>query len=74
MKTKFIELPNGDLVHSESIRAIRLGNAEGHHKPRVVLDFIIGDHCNYIVLNCDTVEERNKLAIDLKAKLYENQE
>ena len=72
--SKFIELPNGESLHSETIKAIRFGDPQSSHdipyrseeKPRVIVDFVVGDHYNCIVLDCDTVEQRDKLAADLK--------
>lgn len=71
---KFIEIGNGDLIHSESIKAIRLGEPrpkgeypfETELKPRIIVDLLIGDHANCIVLEYDTIDQRNKVASDLK--------
>ena len=75
---KFIELPDGDALHPESIRAIRLGDPrprgeasyDTELKPRVIVDFVVGEHGNSIVLDCDTVEQRDTLATSLKAQLH----
>jgi len=76
-KPKFIDLPNGDSLHSESIRAIRLGDPQqlnevsyrSELKPRVIVDFVVGDHGNSVVLDCESVEARDLLASELKAQL-----
>lgn len=75
--SNFIKLPNGDSLHKDSIRAIRLGDPrpkgegswESELKPRVIIDFVIGTHGNCIVVNCDSVEERDKLAAKLELSL-----
>jgi hypothetical protein len=75
--SNFIKLPNGDSLHKDSIRAIRLGDPqpkgentwECELKPRVIIDFIVGEHGNCIVINCDSVKERDELAAKLELSL-----
>lgn len=62
-----IKLPNGDLIRSDTITAIRKGEgneAQGSGKlhPRVIVDFATGDHGNCVVLDCHNNQERDGLA------------
>lgn len=75
-RTKFIELPSGDSLHPETIRAIRLGDPRPTSdvyvtelKPRVIIDYLVGKIGNSIVVNCETIEDRNDLATYLKAQI-----
>ena len=69
--SKLIEIPNGGSIQLESIKAIRLGDArpEAHLKPHVVVDYVVGTTGRSIVVYCETLDARNKLAADLQAQV-----
>lgn len=71
-----IKLPNGDSIRSSAIVAVRLGDKREAYdlhkyelKPRVIVDFLVGEHGNCIVLDCETDEERNALAASITEQL-----
>lgn len=77
--SKFIELPNGDTIRAESIIAIRMGDHltmgkmlwECELAPRIIVYFAAGTVVLNSELKCKTVEERDKLAEEIKARLRE---
>ena len=71
----FIKLKDGSKVRSDTITAVRLGDARAadQHccelRPRVIVDFGAGNHHNYVVLDCETTEERNALSDSIMAEI-----
>jgi hypothetical protein len=69
---KLIELPNGDWIAPDSIKAIRKGdrarNDHGgpHFAPRVIIEF---GARGWIVLNCKDDAERDTLAAGLASQV-----
>jgi len=77
MRPKFLQFPNGERIRSDTITAIRLGDvvpADGSFAgsneipTRVIIDFGI-NHDNYIILNCKTDAERDRLAESIAKKI-----
>ena len=74
---KFITLPNGDSIRSDTIYAVRLGDAAAPTfpggspmVPRVIVDFIGGGvHGNCTICFCETNEERDALAASIREQL-----
>lgn len=71
----FIKLKDGSKIRSDTITAVMLGDgraADQHcreFKPRVIVYFGTGDHNNCVVLDCETVEERNALSDSIMAEI-----
>jgi hypothetical protein len=73
---KMILLPNGDRIRSDSIIAIRKGDGnqcpgDGKLHPRVIVDFVTGDHSNSVVLGCPDNETRDGLAHKINREIEE---
>ncbi len=71
-----LKLPNGDVLRADTVTAIRKGDSrvkgpndwDCELKPRVIIDFICGDHGNCIVLDCESDKVRDELAASLVEK------
>ena len=67
---KFITLKTGDKLRADIITAVRIGDAKpaddlcSEQKPRVIVDFH-KDSINSIIINCETLLERDALAASI---------
>ena len=70
--SKFIELPDGGLVTSESIVAIRCcgPRPDANLKPQIIVDYVVGTCSRSIILDCKTIEDRNQLVTNLKSQIF----
>lgn len=75
--SKLIKLPGGSSVLASSILGIRVSRAypavagRPAFKPRVNVDYGIGDQVKSSVIECDTDEERDTIAADITLKWEE---
>ena len=70
----FVTLPNGDSIRTDAIVAVRKGDAAPANDycrapmvPRVIVDYICGDHGNCVICECESNAERDKLATSITA-------
>jgi hypothetical protein len=63
--TKFIKLPNGSLVGTDVIKAVRIekGRPEANLKPQVIVDYIVGCSALSIAFDCEN-ESEARLAVE----------
>lgn len=78
-KATLCKLPNGDCLDPTTIRAIRKGDPQEENDspyqskqvPRVIIDYLVGERAMVIVIDCDTVESRDKMVVELYQRLAE---
>lgn len=71
MKFKMISLPKGQLVNPMAIVAVRVMDSSPAtaslpaHEPSVAIDYVVGNTSQCIWMDCDSVEERDALAVKI---------
>lgn len=72
---EFVKFKDGSRLRSDTITAVQLGDAtvENHPsrglKPRVIVDFVAVGHGNCIIIDCETVNERDSMADSIMAEI-----
>lgn len=74
---KFIKLKDGSHIRSDIITGVRVGDPVPAYlyypaiKPRVMVDFMLGDRGSGVGFDCESVEERDACVREIMAQINE---
>lgn len=77
MIQNFVTLPDGSIIRPAAVVAVRVREANALAylgpvgKPRVRVDYVVGDKGQSAILYCENTQERDALAASIRAQVWD---